>query len=210
MVHIRITLHCTTTAEELRSKLRLTENPNMASPTELMSLRQMSLQHFRTIRPAEDDNTLVSRLKKLSENYEMKAVKKSGVCRIPETLEHASSADNCFYQSIGKGLEKFIPKHRLHVGKPLCLVPAEASERDTLKVVIDRKSTGFRTFNYLFYNEGLRGFPARDIFHGDWRDFLGSVSASGGMVALCKLILIQNTSKNPWLGGDFRRQKEDL
>ena len=188
--------------------MRLTEHPNMASPTELMSLRQMSLQHFKA--SEMEGNELVARMTRAQQSTEQKkASKKSGIKRMPETLEHANSADNALYQSIGAGLEKFIPKHRLHVGKPLCLVPEKASQRDTLKVVIDRKTTGFRSFNYLFYSEGLRGFPARDIFHGDWRDFLGSVSASGGMVALCKLILIQNTSKNPWLGGDFRRQKED-
>ena len=139
----------------------------------------------------------------------LQPTKKSGVRRVPETVEHANAADNALYQSAGYGLDKFEPEHRLRVGEPLVLVPEHARDRASLKIVIDRKASGFKTFNYLFYSEGLRGFPARDIFHGEWRDFLNGVNASGGFVALCKLILIQNMSKNPWLGGDFRRQKED-
>ena len=50
-------------AKELRSKLRLTENPNMASPTEILALRQYALQYFRDT----TGDSLVDRLAKVQD-----------------------------------------------------------------------------------------------------------------------------------------------
>ena len=130
-----------------------------------------------------------------------------GLSRIPETVEQFQSIDTVFYTTFGFGLVMWVATYRLLPGQPLTLQTLDPVARHFLKVVIDRKSSGFKTFNYCFQVLGLRGFCTRDISHGEWRDFIGGVNGCKKMVELTKFIVIQNISKGPWLGGDFKRRR---
>lgn len=116
---------------------------------------------------------------------------------------------NALTMGAGHGYEVYMPVQRLLPGQPLALVPGEDFNRPFIKTVDDQETSGVTGKNFLWSEAGCRGFSDNDPCHRKDNDADLATRRAGLFPAKCKIMMLANVNKGPWLGGAFLEKKAE-
>ena len=141
-----------------------------------------SLRLLKGVQPDQNEKRYLQSLGLALQKKDAKtgaSMVKANKRKLVSTADCVKALSNCMENTLGHGLQVYLPVRRLAPGAPLQVLPETLQDRPLLKVLVDECAVGFSAANYLIEVSGVRMLVERDPCHRDWNDAFRGVQHAG-------------------------------